>query len=562
MSQPIIDAIVKLWSQINPVASYTSGYTSTLNELFFQTPQALAAMAQQINQLSQQLNGITDPALRATAQALLINQQTQMDLARASGAGPSGTGAGGVYAAADGVFYITLKGDYSQPWVNNYLSLATEMISFETQRWQNGTFTLEEKKECLNTVIYMQGALQALVGANPALSSAAATVNNSLNNYQAIFYSPELASNDFSVYWPALQKGDAAQGPTRAKGYPGTLQNYYTLGLSAEQVEQTAQDWLLLDLPVTRTLSQRIGASLGLPSNASLQQVWDSLSAKYAQNFTPELMQDVLTACNNYGQEKIIGFTAQDVVKFSPTPSFLQNLVTGGEDFAINYLSPTPYSQLYLTASKNTSLLTMINILVHEASHGFNFVMSARLASSPLLNLNTSLQVPMTEGQAFYREYQYYAGAADLLTKSVLTPAENAYLQLYGNTAEEQAAAIEGAALETYIWRVIRYIRALCDVQVNGGKRTYTDFIAWAAQTTGLSQETLHGECFTFMASPGYAPCYALGGAIYAQYCTGGYAQGVSELQFNTQASAMGFWGWPQDSAKMAQIAQIPGGAA
>ena len=71
-----------------------------------------------------------------------------------------------------------------------------------------------------------------------------------------------------------------------------------------------------------------------------------------------------------------------------------------------------------------------------------------------------------------------------------------------------------GAQLETYIWRVIRYIRALCDVRVNGGQQTYTDFISWAADSTGLSEETLHGECFTFLASPGYAPCYAIGGAV------------------------------------------------
>ena len=309
-------------------------------------------------------------------------------------------------------------------------------------------------------------------------------------------------------------------------------------------------DWMLIDMPVTLDLAQRIGSSLGLSPESSLQTVWDAQSKKYAIDFTTAKMQEVLKACNDYGQEKIIGFTDKDIVKFDATPAYLVNLVTGGEDFAVDYLSDHPFSQLYLTASKNTSLLTMINILVHEASHGFNFVMSARKASA-LFNLNTSLEVPMTEGQAYYREYQYYAGAAALLGKTDLSPVEVAYLKLYGSNEEEQTQAILCAELETYIWRIIRYIRALCDVRVNGGKQTFTDFIAWASDFTGLSEETLYGECFTFLASPGYAPCYAIGGAVYGNLSTTGYRNGITELDFNTQASSMGFHTWPIDKQYM-----------
>lgn len=555
MSDNLIDKIVALWSEINPVAGYTSGYTQQLSSLLFQTPVNLAAINDKINTIESLLSEITDSDLRDTAAAVLVNQKTQIALARPSGAGPSGTGAGGVYAAADGVFYIVLKKDYNQAWVDSYLNLVVEMINFETNRWSGGSYTVEERKECLDTVTYMNGSLAALQQANPGTATQIDAIKAALTKYQAIFYSAELASSDFATLWAALQQGDQQQGPTQAKGYPDTLQNYYTLQMNADQVEQAAHDWMMIDMPVTIDLAQRIGATLNLAPDADLQTVWDAMSKKYAVDFTTEKMQQVLAACNNYGQQQIIGFTAQDIVKFEPTPEYLVNLVTGGEDFAINYLTDKPFSQLYLTASKNTSLLTMINILVHEASHGFNFVMSARAAASPLLNLNTSLEVPMTEGQAFYREYQYYAGAAALLNRSNLNDAEQAYLNLYGSTQEDQSAAILGAQLETYIWRVIRYIRALCDVRVNGGKQTYTDFIEWAANTTGLSQETLHGECFTFLASPGYAPCYAIGGAFYGDLSTQGYRNKVTQLDFNTQASAMGFHSWPQDKQHMEKIA-------
>ncbi len=550
MSENVVEQIIELWSEINPVASYTSGYTKELKQLLFQSPQTISAIYEKITLLEASLPNIANCDERMTAQGVLINQRTQLELARPSGAGPSGTGAGGVYAAADGVFYIVLKKDFGETWVPNYLNLVAEMIEFETRRWENGSYTVEEKKECLDTVAYLQGTLTALADANPSLIKDIKAISPVLREYESIFYSPGLASNNFETFWAAFKKGDAAQGPICAKGYPGTLQNYYTLELSADQVEQAAVNWMQIDLPVTVDLAQRIGASLDLGPEAELQCVWDAMSKKYAVDFTADKMKQVLDACNDYGREKIIGFTDKDVVKFDPTPEYLVNLVTGGEDFAVDYLTDKPFSQLYLTAAKNTSLLTMINILVHEASHGFNFVMSAREASQ-LFNLNTSLEVPMTEGQAFYREYQYYAGAAALLGQDCLTPAEQAYLNLYGSSAEDQSRAILGAQLETYIWRVVRYIRALCDVRVNGGKQTYTDFIAWSADATGLSEEALHGECFTFLASPGYAPCYAIGGAVYGNLSTKGYRNGINELAFNTKASAMGFHSWPIDKTHM-----------
>ncbi|MEM5584210.1 hypothetical protein WNZ15_17235 [Roseibium sp. AS2] len=560
----IVDEIVSLWSDVNPVVGYTSGYLGKLTALLFQTPENVEKLYQRIEYLTTRLDEIADLDIRTAARAVLVSQRTQLELARPSGAGPSGTGAGGVYAAADGIFYILLKGDGNKPWVAGYLEVVREMIVFEAERWAEGNYTAEIRKECLNTVGYVDGNLKAMLQANPTVSSQVRAIEKALQRYQEIFYSPGLASSEFKVYWPALLEGDAASGPVRARGYPGTLKNYYALQMNEADVELQAKSWMQLDMPVTLDLARRIAPKVGAAQDSSLQTVWDAVSRNYAVDFSAEKMQKVLKACNDFGQRYIIGFTSADKVLFDPTPGYLVNLVTGGEDFAVDYLTDKPYSQLYLTASKNTSLLTMINILVHEASHGFNFVMSARKAPK-LLNLNTSIEVPMTEGQAFYREYQYYAAAADLVGQTGLDPVQQAYLNLYGTTPVDQANAVQAAQLETYIWRVIRYIRALCDTEVNGGKRTYTDFIAWAAAATGLSEETLHGECFTFLAAPGYAPCYALGGAIYGFLQTKGIPNGVQEAAFNTEASSIGFSSWPVDQARLAKIAagdRAPAGAA
>jgi hypothetical protein len=547
--------IVDLWSDINPVVGYTSGHLNSLDTLFKQTLENMEIMRNRIRLLRSQLSNITDVDIRLTASAVLTSLKTQLDMPRPSGAGPSGTGMSGIGAAGDGIFYIVLKKDQNKDFVPTFLQSVKETVEFEIQRWQGQDFSILVCKECLNTATYLEGALESLKKIRPNVEQAINEINRALGKYKDIFLvDNRLNSNLFDDYWPLFQEWDRNAGPVQTFGYPMSLKNYYQLDKTAEEIEIMAQSWLDLDLAVTIDIAQRIAMLLGI-KKGNLQTIWDEVTKIYMRDFS-KCMDEVFNACNQYGAQYIISFNKNDKIYFESTPDYLVNLITGGGDYAINYLNPkNACSQLYLTKSKNTSLLTMINILVHEASHGFNFVLSAKHANkSPLLNLNTALEVPMTEGMAFYREYQYWAAAQTLLNKcnlkEDLNEVEKDYLALYGDTIEEQEKGVLCAQLETYIWRVIRYIRALCDVKVNGGNMTYTDFISWAAQTTGLSEETLHGECFTLLASPGYAPCYALGCASYAYFQKMGISNGISEMDFNTFTSKQGFYSWPQ-SKKM-----------
>ena len=542
--------IIQLWSAFNPVMAYTSGYATELTSLFFETAEASMEMRKKIVTLEGKLGSIADEQLRATAKAILTSLETQLDMTRPSGAGPSGTGMGGIYAAADGVFYIVLKKDYTAAFVGNYLDIVQRMVEFETQKWTGQDFTILVRRECLDTAVYMTGTLTSLKNLRPDLQPKITAILAALKNYQALFNVEGLESPDFATYWKIFKEWDSIYGPNCVYGYPGSLQNYYQLPQTKEEIETIALGWLELELPITIDIAQRIKNLPFITHQESLQEIWDAVSKKYAVDFG-KYMTEVVNACKAYGEKYIIASTASDRVDFDATPDYLVDLVTGGEDFAVNYLNKSKaYSQLYLTESKNTSLLTMINILVHEASHGYNFVLSAKNAVE-LLNLNSPLQVPMTEGMAFYREYQYWAAAQNLLYKDKLNDIESAYLALYGDDPKSQVEGVLCAQLETYIWRVIRYIRALCDTKVNGGEMTYTDFIEWAAGKTGLSAATLHGECFTFLASPGYAPCYAMGGATYAMIQKEGLMKGVTEIGFNSFCSGQGFYAWPVAIALM-----------
>jgi hypothetical protein len=561
MPSDVIGAILQTWSEINPVAGYTSGFLDRLDSTVPADAEAVEALRERIVDLQQALSEVAGSELRTTAACVLTSLATQLKLTRPSGAGPSGTGMSGVYAAADGIFYVLLKGDQAQTWVEGYLEAVAAAVKAESQRWSGQDFSVLVRRECLNTVGYARGTLAAMAKVRPDLAAQCTAIGRELDAFAALFDVPGLSSQEFATYWPVFQAWDRRRGPTPAPGYPQCLRSYYQLPQSADQIGAMAQAWLGLDLPVLAAISAEVQQLAAIGAGGSLQDVWQRVSDRYAVDFDTQTMQHVVKATDDYGRDQIVSHGPGDRIEFAPTPDYLVDLVTGGEDFAVDYLHPpTAYSELYLTAAKNTSMLTMINILVHEASHGYNFVLSARRPGiSPLLNLNTALEVPMTEGQAFWREFEYWAAAARLLRAEKLDDAEAAYLALYGQTAAEQADAVLCAQLETYIWRVVRYVRAACDVEVNSGWQTYTDFIAWAAAETGLSEEFLHGECFTFMASPGYAPCYAVGGVAYARIQAEALAHGVTEVAFNTTASAMGFSGWPTDLAQLERIGRANG---
>jgi hypothetical protein len=433
--------IIKLWSEFNPVMAYTSDYTTELTSLFFETAEASMEMRKKIVTLEGKLSSIADEQLRATAKAILISLETQLDMTRPSGAGPSGTGMGGVYAAADGVFYIVLKKDYKAAFVGNYLDTVQRMVEFETQKWTGQDFTILVRRECLDTAVYMTGTLSSLKNLRPDLQAKITAILAALKNYQSLFNVEGLESPDFATCWKIFKEWDSIYGPNCVYGYPGSLQNYYQLPQTKEEIETIALGWLELELPITIDIAQRIKNFPFITYQESLQEIWDAVSKKYSVDFGK-----------------------------------------------------------YMTK--------VVNI-----DHG--------------------------------KQYQYWAAAQNLLYKDELDDIESAYLALYGDDRKSQVEGVLCAQLETYIWRVIRYIRALCDTKVNGGEMTYTDFIEWAAEKTGLSAATLHGECFTFLASPGYAPCYAMGGATYAMIQKEGLMNKVTEISFNTFCSRQGFYAWP-----------------
>jgi hypothetical protein len=537
--------VVNLWGQLFPVPGYTSGFLNKPG-LYILTPDNLESAYKKISNVREDIRGKeSDEDLQFCADRLLTLFKSVL-----KNAGPTY----GVTQAGDGFYYVLVKESSKPQWLEEYLTDVKSLLAFETKHWAKEKFSYEIKRGCLDSAGYLRGCFDAVNRRWPIEKQTYHAVCSAIEEYKKVFYEQGLDTADIDTLLTLFARNETT--PKSAKGYPDLLNDQFNLGSNAEEIQTMAKDLLESELPILKKLAAKMAKKLKMPESSTIEQVWEEQSKHYAVPNEEVMSEKIVSVGNAFGNKYILRIDKTDHVSLKETPSYLTAMVTGGEDRAVNYLTDKPSSVLYYTSSKNTSLLTMINIIVHELSHGYNFVKSAQHAGSPLLNLFTQIVEVLTEGMAFYREYQYYDAAQKLLDKTDLNNVQQDYLNLYGETYEKQEQAILGAKFETYIWRIIRYIRALCDTEVNGGKKTYTEFLDWAAEYTSISKNYLHGECFTFLSQPGYAPCYTVGGKAYQKYQELGLKNNVSEIDFNTISSNIGFMPWVRGVEQLERIAK------
>src|ERR1043165_1388083 len=105
-------------------------------------------------------------------------------------------------------------------------------------------------------------------------------------------------------------------------------------------------------------------------------------------------------------------------------------------------------------------------------------------------NISSDVEAPIMEGFGFHREWELYEEALGLLRQTNLKPEEERLLELFGPGRAEQRARVE--EFETRVWRVARFLRVLCNVEVHLGLRTYSGFLEWAHGRTGFAKRLIH----------------------------------------------------------------------
>lgn len=528
----VLERAQNLWEFVYPELAYKSGISRAAGRFFVRTDAAIEEVYKGCAEIEASLETLSGGDLRATARNLARACRRRVGHVQPDTV---------IETAAWGLYMIILKGDSDKPFVTSYLQEVANALRVDAVQWEGRKIRIETKRHLYKSVVFLQTVLQEASQSDANILPLTESISSLLKPYKDLYKEDGIETNDVGALLSLFKQHAGA--PELLQDYGGLLEDLYDFSWTPDQMHTLALAWLVEELPRIDHLVQRLAGRYGC--RVDFEAVYSEMCARN------DIKQDVIgvalrvtTAMNAYTAEKWLELTPEDQVEITPTPDYWEELSTEGSVESFDQLTGSPRHVCFLTPSKNENYLTMLNVLVHEYAHAFHNSMTFRLCTQDLLKIESPLRDPATEGIAFHREWELYEEVHDLLGRSQLRGYEEQLLTLFGSTSADQAERLEEFELETRMWRVARFLRVLCDVEVHLGSRTYSGFLEWAQNLTGFSENRIHDYCFSFLRKPGYASCYAVPGMHLASLQTRAQNRGYSRKAFDTEASSMGFYPW------------------
>ena len=367
---------------------------------------------------------------------------------------------------------------------------------------------------------------------------------NKVRKFRDDYKVKEIKRGDFGEVYPILKR--RSKYINRKGHYARILKHAYDYSETPEQIENKAMKWLEEDLKAlklvkknishmynckntTKDIEKEIKKRTGLPRADLID------TAKKLNKLLRPIMEKNFIEISKTHKSEII-----------ETPSYLTTVLPTAALTTFNNLGKEFKNVIYITTDEKAapadSMPSLLNTFIHEEyGHGVNMsntVNAYHKKKISVLSVISDLDIPITEGISFNREYETMAYFKDLLIKE-LTKEERAlihFLEKFGGLEE----IVDFMEYELYKWRVIRFLRAICDVRVNTNKQGYYRFVEWAYRFTGLKRKDVYDQTFFFIETPGYPPAYSLAGMFLMDLQRNSNAP---LKKINTYAASVGFPG-------------------
>jgi hypothetical protein len=538
----VISTLIEIFGDAYPVDGYLAGLEACRGKLFIPRPPAVRAMRARLSVARERLHEIKDRELREAANKLLASAELDFSLPKPDQQ---------VTKCAEGLVYILFKGDHLKAFVATYLRNAARLLEFELRRWRGQPFHAEIRRVCLDAAVSLRESLKVLRRLNPQVTAEIRAVRVLLARYERMFFIEGIDAADFDDLFALFEREGAPAARTEA--YETILRDALGYGMTGAEILELALKGLNSELRKARRLARRVAVEqLALPADSSLEDVYAKMCERYELGDAAIVeARRAIQVINRFTDEYLQDIGRGDFIYPEVAPPYLVPLITSGAAIPVDYLTDEPQEKVFLTEDKNRSRLTMMNVLIHEAAHAYHCSVVATTAASPLLKLRSYHSVLLSEAMAFHREIEFSEALKKILKSRRQTPLQRQLLECFGDSPLEQRRAILAFELETHLWRVQRFLRAIFDARLNLGLTSYVDFVKWASERTTFSLERIHQQCFYFLTLPGYAPSYAVCGMVYAEIQAELTAKGVGARSFNTRAARMGLHTWGVCQTKM-----------
>jgi hypothetical protein len=534
--QAVLNDLIEFWKLLEPVEAYIAGYPSARGKLFDPSESNRAEVLDRAARLLAQVENFADHELREHARLFLRGVAVGLNCSSPEQM---------INQCALAIWFVGIRNDAGRRFVGPMLRSAAALIQTEHERWQARSYPGETRVACVNACDFLQAMAIELATLNPTLLNEVSLFADAGAKFRTIFSYPVSANPSFKELFAFLEIN--AQPPQANPHYAQILECIWGYSAPADKMLAEARKMLKEELASLRRIVRRFEKLTRQSIGPDLGDAYTWLNSRYrVKGNVTEAARGVMRVLNRFVNEHLQELGLHSRIKLFTTPSYLFPITTSGATIAYDHATAAPKVRVYVTAERNRSWLTLINVLVHEATHAYQFAqLSAFTGVSALARIKTGFAVPVLEAMAFHRELELFLAAkGEVEPKQQLSRVERELLRMIDKPPYPLAEDIAALEFETRIWRVIRALRAIGDIEVHTGKRTYTEFVRWAGARTGLSLELVHNECFSFLSIPGYTPAYACCGAEYAVLQKSARTRGVSALDFNTRASGLGFLPW------------------
>ncbi len=363
--------------------------------------------------------------------------------------------------------------------------------------------------------------------------------------FRKLFDVKGIKSGDFSEVYPIVKKN--RQKVKHKTIYPKLLADVWGYPETHDEIERKARRWLRKELPILRKTTRRLAKIYGVkPTVETVEEELNKrkgLPRQEALQFVKRTRSIVKRVC----ESNIVGITPKYDTRVVETPAYLVNLITTAAMIPFDGLTDKPFNVFFITTdpriSSSINVPELIQSILHEEyGHAVNYSNSAtRFAATPsfLELVSSAFSTHISDGISFHRELEF----AELLRRlSEKKPShdELELLKILRGKEDTETMLLENEFI-VQKWRIMRFLRAIFDVRINMEKDSVADFVEWAHKETGLSEKMIFNETWGFLETVGYAPCYCIAGDVIRRLQQQALKSGISQLEFNTYVSSLGF---------------------
>jgi hypothetical protein len=368
------------------------------------------------------------------------------------------------------------------------------------------------------------------------------------DEYIKCFPAEGVKEGDFAEVFPILQKQGGDIG--HKKVYPKILKEQYDYPEKADEIEEKALGWMKIWQPRLIETTKKLAAKYGMSPN--IEKVEEEMIRRrnVPKAETLDFVKSLRAVAQKVFDKHIVRITPKYDTRIIETPPFLVNFIPTAATTPLNQATDKPFNLFYLSTDEKrspaASVPDLMQLILHEEyGHDVNFSNSATAFGaepSPLDIMDTELSLPITDGIAFHREFEFVNLLKTLVKRRNLDSDEKRMLEILRGNADDETMVLENEYV-MLVWRMVRFLRAIFDSRINMGKQTVTEFVKWGSKETGISEKKIYDQTFFFLATVGYAPCYSMAGEALRELQELAVKNGKTAIDFNTYASSLGFPG-------------------